>query len=253
MSGMRALALGLGVLLGLAAPVWAQPPAGEAQASFGEAIDVRVVNVEAVVMGRDGRRVQGLGQRDFRLLVDGKPVAIDYFSEVDDGAVREPEAAAPAEGAERSLGLGPVATSYLVFIDDFFGVERRRNEVIRSLAETVARLGPNDRMAIVAYDGRQLDTLAEWTGSAEVLRGALAQAEKRRAFGLDRVLEARRHFETEAFAKNAARLAEAEDETQSPWLNLRQVWYAELLVNQLKREVTGITATLRAFAAPEGR
>ena len=52
---------------------------------FGESIDVRVVNVEAVVTDRDGNRVTGLKPGDFRLRVDGKEVPVEYFSEVHDG------------------------------------------------------------------------------------------------------------------------------------------------------------------------
>src|ERR1044071_1834860 len=66
------------------------PPAGSAGAPedaevFGEVIDVHVVNREVVVMDRDGRRVAGLKPTDFRLLVDGKPARIEYFTEVAGG------------------------------------------------------------------------------------------------------------------------------------------------------------------------
>ncbi len=43
---------------------------------FGEVIDVRVVNLEVVVTGKDGGRVQGLEPEDFLVLVDKREVAI---------------------------------------------------------------------------------------------------------------------------------------------------------------------------------
>ena len=52
-------------------PVLAQDSAS----TFGETIDVRVVNVEAVVTDRGGTRVFGLTPDDFLLLVDGDPLA----------------------------------------------------------------------------------------------------------------------------------------------------------------------------------
>src|SRR5436309_13537299 len=52
----------------------------------GETIDVRVVNVEAVVTGGSGERVRGLTAGDFRLLVDGREVPVEYFAEVEEGA-----------------------------------------------------------------------------------------------------------------------------------------------------------------------
>src|SRR5947199_10341816 len=65
--------------------------------SFGESIDVRVVNVEAVVTDGQGNRVSGLKPEDFRLRVDGKEVPVEYFSEVKDG-----EALAAAPEASRA-------------------------------------------------------------------------------------------------------------------------------------------------------
>src|SRR6185295_7496294 len=56
-----------------------QPP------TFGEAVDVRVVNVEVVVTDRDGNRVPNLLPADFRLRMDGEEVPIEYFSEIQEG------------------------------------------------------------------------------------------------------------------------------------------------------------------------
>ena len=53
---------------------------------IGDTIDVRVVNVEAVVTDSRGRRIKGLNPKDFRLLIDGKDVPIDYFTEIRGGA-----------------------------------------------------------------------------------------------------------------------------------------------------------------------
>src|SRR3954449_7059348 len=64
---------------------------------FGEEMDVRVVNVEAVVTDRQGNRVTGLKPADFRLRVDGKEVPLDYFSEVKEGRVLAPAVAEPGE------------------------------------------------------------------------------------------------------------------------------------------------------------
>src|SRR4051794_147377 len=106
----RPLVFLLSILSLSAAGVRAQetPPA------FGESIDVRVVNVEAVVTDRQGKRVTGLKPEDFRLRVDGKEVPVEYFSEVRDGealaatpeAAQPPEAKTPGGGAGRGGGGG---------------------------------------------------------------------------------------------------------------------------------------------------
>src|SRR5437764_1188703 len=65
---------GLAVLI--AAPVFAATAAPPAPQSFGESIDVRVVNVEAVVTGSRGERVRGLKAAAFRLLVEAAAAAV---------------------------------------------------------------------------------------------------------------------------------------------------------------------------------
>ncbi len=52
-----------------------------------------------------------------------------------------------------------VGTSYLVFIDDFFTRPPDRDRVIDGLIEQLPNLTPQDRMAIVAYDGKKVDML----------------------------------------------------------------------------------------------
>ena len=139
-----------------------QPP------TFGEEIDVRVVNIEVVVTGRDGHRVLGLKPEDFRLLVDGKEMPVEYFSEVREGnAVGGPAGEAPPGAATAVQSLAPegaVGTFYLVFIDDYFSIAHHRNQVLAALKVDLARLGPEDRMAIVAYDGGRLAMLADGSG-----------------------------------------------------------------------------------------
>src|SRR6187551_3732511 len=71
--------------------------AQEPAAGFGERVEVEVVNVDVVVVDRDGNRVTDLGREDFAIEVDGKVVPIDYFSLPT--AKRPAPAAAPAPGA----------------------------------------------------------------------------------------------------------------------------------------------------------
>ena len=118
------------------------------------------VDVEAVVTDREGNRVRGLSAGDFRLLVDGVEVPVERFAEV----------------AEGTMGR-----SYLVFVDDSLSIAVQRNLVLWELERDLDRLGPGDRMAIVAFDGERLHPLADWTGDREALAAALAEARKRPA------------------------------------------------------------------------
>ncbi|HSL85155.1 MAG TPA: VWA domain-containing protein [Thermoanaerobaculia bacterium] len=195
--------------------------------SFGESLDVVVVGVEAVVTDRDGNRVPGLEREDFRLLVDGRETPIAYFSEVREG--REvvaggevAEEAAPAPGE-------PATTNHLVFIDDYFGIRNYRNTVLKGVRDRLSSLPAGDRMAIVAFDGEEIDVLAAWTTSRDELARCFDRALKRPANGLFRAHERRRRGE------------------EGPWTDdlVRE--------RELDRVLSAVRSTLRILPRPEGR
>src|SRR6478609_400524 len=185
---MRRLCVLLLPLLALAPGARA---ADDTPPSFGESIDVRVVNVEAVVTDRQGNRVSGLRPEDFRLRVDGKEVPVEFFSEVRDGeALPAPSEGAPApapqaaaKAAVQGVAEGRVGTYYLLYIDDYFSVGAQRNTVLQALKADLGRLGPDDRMAVVAYNGGRLTMLSNWSGSPADLGRAFDQAMARGARG----------------------------------------------------------------------
>ena len=230
----------------------------EAPPSFGASIDVRVVNVEAVVTDRDGHRVSGLKPGDFRLRVDGKEVPIDYFSEVRDGEVQAAPAAPGQPAAPvQEVAEGRVGTWYLVYIDDYFSVGLHRDAVLRGLKADLGRLGPEDRMAIVAYDGGRLAMLSDWSGSQADLARAFDQAMTRRARGYVRQVERTTADTDEAFAEEVG-AADGDDGgslavAHPPGLTYIQHLYASDLIRQIRGDVQAAVSAMRAFAAPHGR
>src|SRR6185312_13801313 len=173
----------------IAAPAFAAP-SSTPPSSFGESIDVRVVNVEAVVTGPRGVRVPGLNAADFRLLVDGQEVPIDYFTEVAGGqaASSAPASGAPAASAAPAEAVG---TNYLVYIDDQFSIQPRRDLVLEKLRADLGRLGPHDQMSILSFDGHHLTRVIDWTGDRQALEKAFTTAEERPSFGLLALAEMR--------------------------------------------------------------
>jgi VWFA-related protein len=244
--------------LALPAAAWQQqqPPAAEPPPSiFGEQIEVRVVNVEVVVTDKDGNRVSGLAPSDFALKVDGKTVPIEYFSEVRGGQAIAPGAAAAGETLPGLPSLAPgtaVGTSYLVFIDDYFSIQPRRNEVLRSLKEQLTRLRPEDRMAVVAYSGRSLDMLSTWSNSERVLSRAFDEALSRPAGGVQRIAE-RRNFDTTQRLNSSMGVVPGPRSAMSRSLTIEELGYAEHLASQVGRTVNAAVSTLRGFASPPGR
>ncbi len=204
---MRLLSRLMGTVLLLAGVLPAAAQQAQVQV-FGESIDVRVVNVETVVVDRKGERVRGLSSADFRLLVDGREVPVDYFTEIADGGVASPAAPPPATAAVAAtpgapaapaspLPAGQVGTSYLVFVDDSFEIAAQRNLLLKGMEDDL-RLGPEDQMAIVAFDGNRLDLLSDWTGDREALLRTLREARLRPANGIARLVARRQAAEDRA-------------------------------------------------------
>ena len=153
---------------------------------FGESIDVRVVNVEAVVTDGKENRVGGLSAADFRLLVDGREVPIEYFTEVEDGKatpVQAPAQGAPA-GPQAPVAAGEVVgRSYLLYIDDSFSLANARDAALEKIERDLSLLKPGDQMAVLAFDGARLEVLSGWTRDAAALSAALRRARARPATG----------------------------------------------------------------------
>lgn len=256
---LAALVCAAGVLLSF--PLCSQDKPSEP--IFADQIDVRVVNVEIVVTDRQGNRVTGLKPDDFRLLVDRKPVAVEYFTEV-----REGEAIAASPGAaDRQPSVetgGPVGTNYLIFVDDLFSIAAQRDVVLKGLVRDLSQLGPRDRVAIVAWDGRRLTRLADWS-SGNAVAGAIRQAMMRPTRGLrDRIEQARLRSDS-ALVASAIRgkFVDQPDIGQSDQsgpvtaglssLSLTELAYGSMVAGDIAGTVSAVVSAMRAAGAPEGR
>jgi VWFA-related protein len=236
--------------LALATLVLAAPPAPaqqEAPGVFGEVIDVRVVNIEVVVTDKDNVRVPNLTAQDFRLRVNGKEVPIEYFTEVRGGEAID--TGGDASDVPAVVPGSPVGTSYLVFVDDFFSIARDRNRVIDGLEVDLPGLGPQDRIAVVAYDGRKLEMLSSWSQSVPQLQRALRAAKERPAYGLQRLSEKQQHDREMRMRRQSGMFAGSFTGRLDPL----EYEYAEQLAEQVESSVMAASATLRSFAQPPGR
>jgi VWFA-related protein len=230
-----------------------EPP----MAVVGETIDVRVINVEAVVTDGRGQVVHGLTAADLALVVDGKEVPIDYFTEVRDGLAAAagatpttPPATAPAPpGPAPQVSPGSaVGRSYLVFVDDGFAVAARRDAALRRLAGDLPRLRPEDRMAVVVFDGSQLEALSGWSGDAAALAAGLRRATERRPRG-NQLLAQQRSLAGDV--EVTGEIPEAE--TRAFAMGLLAGRASPEAVSQLHRSAAAAAAALRGFELPAGR
>ncbi|HEX4960041.1 MAG TPA: VWA domain-containing protein [Thermoanaerobaculia bacterium] len=255
MSSMRwaaAPALYLGFSLALAAQEKPAPPV--ASEVFSESIDVRVVNVEAVVTDRSGKRVRGLKAGDFRLLVDGKEVPIDYFAEVSEGA------AVTASGTGAPVAQGEVVgRNYLVFIDDSVALESQRNDLLKRLKLDLNLLRSADHMAVLAFDGARIAVLANWTDDRAVLAAALDHNLARPGRGIvAKVHQRSPESDVALFEDSAATLNDRDLEGPSilgvelGTLNSRHAASPDAY-SDIHKSADAAAAALRAFEAPSGR
>ena len=259
MSRLRSMSARLAILtISVGMPLASQEPASPLPGVFSEVLDVRVVNLEVVVTDKARIPLRGLGPEDFVLTVDGEEVPIEYFSEVRGGV------AAPVSAEQRDQGVAelpalipgePMETSYLVFIDEFFGIARDRDKVIQGLKEQLPRMGPNDRMAIVAYNGDELAMLTTWNQSVPALERVLDEALERPVFGLRRLAEQRQYDFDRLLRASFEIRTDRLDSFNFIQTDLRpdERFFLERLTEQVQRSVTAATMSLRSFAMPPGR
>lgn len=267
--------LAAALLLASPLPVAAQEASQETETptealpgQFGETIEVRVINLEVVVTDRDGNPVHGLGPEDFQLTVDGEPQAIEYFTEIANGRAEQTAEETTVPAAPAVSPGEDVGTSYLLFIDDLFTVKRDRDRVLSSLRDDLGFLGPQDRLAVVAFDGKQLEMLSTWSQSHVELQRALRRAISRSAHGLQRQLE-RDQVEpdflisvpggttgfVDDFPEDSIRIVDEFGQNLGfrTRLSPQERHYVERLSGQVGSAVAAAAATMRAFARPPGR
>ncbi|HWM95409.1 MAG TPA: VWA domain-containing protein [Thermoanaerobaculia bacterium] len=219
---------------------------------IGESIDVRVVNVE-VVATSGGELVRGLTAADFRLLIDGKEVPIEFFTEVAEGI------AAPSTVAAVEIPAAPVSAaeavprSFLVFIDESFSVAGPRDLVLENLEEDLKLMGPADQMAVLAFDGAAIDVLSPWTSDKAVLAGVLRSARHREARGNKALAQHRSLEGDEEWAVEAAAAGGLEGDELQEVLRATSMRISPEARTQLGKTALAMAGTLRGFELPLGR
>jgi VWFA-related protein len=187
--------LALAALLLPALPAAAAPPAAP---SFGEAVEVDVVNVDVYATDRNGHRVTGLGKDDFELLEDGRKVAVSNFEVVEAGPSRAaspslpgaPTVASPAESAPRD------DLSLVVYFDDFNIHPAHRARTVRQLREFLAqRLDPGTRVMLITYD-LGLKIRVPFTRDPAVILKGLDEVDKLTAHGDETDRDRKQAFQT---------------------------------------------------------
>ena len=117
-------------------------------------MEVRVIEVEVVVIDAKGQPVRGLTKADFELREAGKPRDISNFYAVDHGQLlreSEPETDKSATVPEPPLPAPP--THFVFFVDNDHLDLRQRNRILAALRKFVeTNVKPGMDASLVTYD-----------------------------------------------------------------------------------------------------
>src|SRR5215813_9797126 len=89
--------------------------------TFRESVEVHVMDLDVAVTDSKGRPVSDLTRSDFSVKVDGKPVPIDYFARIEEGAIHAPDLATASPervlAEYRKGGEAYVPRHFLIYMD----------------------------------------------------------------------------------------------------------------------------------------
>lgn len=153
-------------------------------ASFLDRVEVRVVNVDVVVLDDFGNPMRGLASEDFEIFENGEPVEISNFAAYDVGVAnwdwqttgREPT----EEEAELDASvLPPPPVSWVVFVDQTRLETGPRNLVLRQVRDFLDRARKRDESVMIAtWDGFRLRVVSEFMTDKRAIDSALTDLQR---------------------------------------------------------------------------
>lgn len=224
-------------------------PAAFAAAQVGlpytEEIEVRVINVDVVVTGPDGKPVEGLDVKDFELFEDGRPVEITNFSRVVEGKLDlEPETVARPTGYEAFEAVRSPLT-WAIYVDQSNVSPGRRNQAIRELRKFVAEsMQEGDRGIIASYDGFTFRVHQAMTTERAKLLDGIARVEKQA------VRRGPTYVEGTALR---AQIQAAEQGEDAGYVADRLSWLVEQEATRTKNAILSMRSFLDVVSGGEGR
>lgn len=238
--------------LTLALPVGAQePPRPAAQPpTFQETVEVRVMDLDVSVTDSRGNPVPDLTREDFRVTVDGKPVAIDYFTRVEQGTIHAPDlATASPDRVLSEYRKGPdayIPRQFLMYVDVGNLSPGTRRRGVEALRDLVTRMGPSDLGRVVLFDRRGKEQ-TQWTSSKEELFAALDRVEKL-GVGMSRLIAEQQAIREIDSLPGRARLNSARSYAEQERIEV------EALLKDVGAELTTLTGLpgRRAFVLVSG-
>ena len=165
----------------MAAP--APPPSDALLLKEGVRAVVQVTAMDLdVVATKDGLVVRDLRKEELKVSVNGKAVATDFFSRVDEGTLHGPDLATASpdmilQTIQGEEGDRFVPRQFLLLFDDLHLLPQERPRIVEAFRDFVTRMAPSDRMSIVSL-GTTTRVMVPFTSSKETLLDGLTRLEK---------------------------------------------------------------------------
>jgi VWFA-related protein len=171
----------------------AATPAPPVTPSFGEAVEVNVVNVDVYVTDKSGHRVTGLKKDDFTVTEDGKAVGVTNFEELSPRSAPASQGTAPAAPPAAGKPLDKATTpeaidperqlSLVVFVDSLHLRPNNRTKAVEQIRQFLARKArPGDRVLLATYDNN-LRVRRSFTDDPAAIDAALREIERLPTYG----------------------------------------------------------------------
>jgi VWFA-related protein len=231
-----------------------QPPSSSLT-SFGEVMDVNVVNVDVYATDKSGKRVSDLRKGDFEVLEDGKRVTISNFV-----AARLPAPGGPASpavsGAPAPASETPApadAWNLIVYVDNANIRPSHRTRALDQVREFLAHsLTPGDRVMLVSSD-LVVKVWQPFTSDSAALDTGLKAMEKVTAHGPEIDLDRKTAFDTMMSIQEIS-LADPTDPIPCPLNILEPVRnYAGSRRSEVLRSLGALTLLVNSLSGVPGR
>ena len=228
--------------------------AGIAEAQVSEVIEVRVANVDVVVLDRAGKPITGLTKDDFQLFENGKPQPLTNFYEIRSQTLAAPgEAAAQAGAPPAEPPAEAKKRSVIVFFDSssiaFFG----RNKAIDSIQRLMSTLVRDGDDAMIVNWGRGMQVVQPFTSDRAALQHGVKAIQKKIAdaasmqFQKTRVISnAENNIRTSIQSQGRYSMQQAYEDSVADWTN-----YAADLRNQQSQLMTDVSRLFSVLAGSD--
>jgi VWFA-related protein len=247
-----------GLLLALAAAgaafAAAKPPAASAPSSFGQTVEVNVVNVDVYATDKSGHQVKDLRQGDFQVFEDGKLVEVTNFEAVEGlrAGTAAPSLTSPSSGPSTVPGSPEDVWNLVILFDDFNLNPGSHARAVRQLRDFLARgLAPGDRVLLATQDPG-LRVRLPFTGDQGTINRALDEIERLAVHGAEVERERRQAFQDVMTIQEAALLNPGLPPCPLQIVQPAQS-YAAARRSDVLRSIGGLTLLVNSLSGVPGR